>query len=105
MIIYLIIILAVVSRFVQHIPNFAPITAIAIFSAYHLGWKKAVGLTLIVRFVSDIFLGFVAWPMMIAIYASHLVGVLFGVWIGKNAVVIPENLNAIKIFTTSENLS
>ncbi len=82
--IYLIIILAVLSRFIPHLPNFAPITAIAMFSAYYLGWKQAVGLTLAIRFISDVFLGFVAWPMMVAIYLSHLVGVLFGVWV-KNS--------------------
>ncbi len=90
MILYLIIITAVVSRFVPHPVNFAPITAIAIFGAYHLGWKQAVGLTLVIRLVSDLFLGLVAWPMMVAIYASHLVGVLLGVWIRNSKNVIPE---------------
>ncbi len=84
--IYLIIVLAVVSRFIPHMPNFAPITALAIFSAAYLPWKKAFGMTFAARFISDIFLGFVAWPMMAAIYASHLVGILFGVWIKKSAV-------------------
>jgi hypothetical protein len=84
MIIYFIIILAVVSRFIPHMPNFAPITALAIFSAANMDWKKSVGLTLAVRFVSDIFLGFFSWPLMVAVYASHLVGILFGVWIKKS---------------------
>ncbi len=84
MLIYFIILLAVVSRFVPHIPNFAPITALAIFAAANMDWKKATGIVLAARFISDIFIGFVSWPMMVAIYASHLVGVLFGVWI-KNA--------------------
>ncbi len=81
MIIYLVIILAVISRFIPHIPNFAPITALAIFAAANMEWKKAAGITLAARLVSDIFIGFVSWPMMLAIYASHLSGILFGVWI------------------------
>ena len=81
--IYFIIILTIVTRFIPHMPNFAPITALAIFSAANLGWKKSVGLTLAVRLISDIFLGFFAWPLMLAVYASHLVGVLFGLWIKK----------------------
>jgi hypothetical protein len=81
--IYLIILLAIIARFIPHMPNFAPITALAIFSGANLGWKKSVGLTLAVRFISDIFLGFFSWPLMVAVYASHLVGVLFGVWITK----------------------
>ena len=90
MIIYLVIILAVISRFMPHIPNFAPITALAIFAAANMDLKKAAGITLAARLVSDLFIGFVAWPMMLAIYASHLVGVLFGVWIKRGGSVIPE---------------
>jgi len=89
--IYLIIILAVIARFIPHMPNFAPITALAIFSAAYLPWKKAFGITFTARLVSDIFLGFVSWPMMVAIYASHLVGVLFGVWIKRASFVIPSD--------------
>ncbi|MEK7617559.1 MAG: DUF6580 family putative transport protein [Patescibacteria group bacterium] len=87
--IYIIIILAVISRFIPHMPNFAPITALAIFAAAYLPWKKAFGITFAVRFISDIFLGFVSWPMMLVIYASHLVGILFGLWIKRDSSVIP----------------
>ena len=84
MLIYIIIFLAINCRaFIPHMPNFAPITALAIFSGANLGWKKSVGMTLAVRFISDIFLGFFSWPLMVAVYASHLVGVLFGLWIKK----------------------
>lgn len=89
MLIYFIIILAIISRFIPHIPNFAPITAIAIFSAAFLPWKKAFGITLAARLVSDIFLGFFAWPLMVAVYGSHLVGILFGLWIKRSKDVIP----------------
>ncbi len=84
MFIYLIIILAVAVRFIPHVPNFAPITALAIFAAVYLPKKQAIAIPLAVRFISDIFLGFFAWQMMLAVYASHLVGVLFGLWIKKN---------------------
>jgi hypothetical protein len=84
MFIYIIIILAIITRFIPHMPNFAPITALAIFSAANLGWKKSVGLTLAARLISDIFLGFFSWPLMVAVYASHLIGVLLGLWIKKS---------------------
>jgi hypothetical protein len=84
MVIYLIIILAVASRFIPHMPNVGLITALAMFSAANMDWKKAAGVTLAARFISDIYLGFFAWPLMVAVYASHLVGILFGVWI-KNS--------------------
>lgn len=85
MVIYLIIILAVASRFIPHLPNVGLITALAMFSAANMDWKKAAGVTLAARFISDIYLGFFAWPLMVAVYASHLVGILFGVWIKKNS--------------------
>jgi hypothetical protein len=91
MIIYIIVLLAVISRFIPHLPNFAPITALAIFAAANMEWKKAFGITFAARFISDIFIGFVSWPMMVAIYASHLVGILFGVWIKRSGGVIPES--------------
>lgn len=82
--IYLIIILAVCSRFVAHMPNFAPITALAIFSGAYLDKKQAIGITLAARFISDLFLGFFSWPLMVAVYLSHLAGIGFGLWI-KNS--------------------
>ncbi len=88
MMLYGIIILAVVSRFIPHMPNVGLITALAMFSAVNMDWKKSVGITLAARFVSDIFLGFFAWPLMVAVYASHLAGILFGLWI-KRSVTTP----------------
>jgi hypothetical protein len=79
--IYLIIGLAIITRFIPHLANFAPITAIAIFSAVYLPKKQAVGLPLAVRLISDIFLGFFQWPLMVAVYASHLFGAVLGIWI------------------------
>ncbi len=92
MIIYLIIVLAIITRFIPHMSNFSPITALAIFAGANLGWKKSVGLTLAVRFISDYFLGFFAWPLMLAVYAAHLVGVLFGVWIKNKKPNHPASL-------------
>ena len=96
MLIYFIIFLAIISRFVPHMPNFAPITALAIFAAAYLPWKKAAGITFAARLISDIFLGFVSWPMMLAIYASHGVGILLGLWIKRGITVIPTESDVLK---------
>ncbi len=97
MIIYFIIILAITTRFIPHMPNFAPITALAIFSAANMDWKKSAALTLAVRFISDLFLGLFSWPLMAAVYACHLAGVLLGVVIKNTTSSIPstseESLN------------
>ncbi len=96
MLVYLIILFAIAARFIPHMPNFAPITALAIFSAAYLPKKQAIAIPLAVRFISDIFLGFFAWPLMVAVYFSHLVGVLFGIWI-KNA----KNYRWVKIIISA----
>ncbi len=82
--IYLIIILAIATRFVPHMSNAVPITALAIFAAANLPKKQAVGMTMAARLVSDIFLGFFGFWQMVAVYAAHLFGILLGLWIKKS---------------------
>ena len=80
-----IIMLAILTRFIPHMPNVAPITAIAIFAGVYLPKKYAVALPLVIRFVSDLVIGFFSWPLMVAVYAAHLLGVGFGLWIKKSS--------------------
>lgn len=82
--IYLIIALAVATRFIPHMPNMVPVTALAIFSAVYLPKKQAIAVSLLVRLISDAIIGFFSWPLMLAVYGSHLFGVLVGWWI-KNS--------------------
>lgn len=111
MIVYLLVVfVAVLARFVPHIPNFAPVTALAIFSAVYLPKKQAVIIPLAVRFVSDLFIGFFAWPLMVAVYASHLAGVLFGLWIkrsdsGRGLKIVTSALGAALLFFAVTNFA
>lgn len=102
MIIYFVILAAAALRFIPHTPNFAPITALAIFSAVYLPKKQAIIIPLAARLISDIFidagsfsallhwstwvgqLKFLTTPLMLSVYSAHLVGVLFGLWIRKS---------------------
>lgn len=109
-IVHIIIILAIATRLVPHMANVAPITALAIFSAVYLPKKQAIAIPLIARFVSDIFLGFFAWPLMVAVYASHLVGVLFGLWIKQSqnhrwVKIVGSSLGASIIFFLVTNFA
>ncbi len=76
-----IIAVAILARFVPHIPNAVPITAIAIFAGAYLPKKYAFSLTFLARFISDLIIGFFSWPLMIAVYGAHLLGVGLGLWI------------------------
>ncbi len=86
MMIYLVIILAALTRVIPHMPNVAVVTAIAIFAGSMLPMRKALGVTFLVRLFSDIVIGFFTWKLMVAVYIAHLVGVLFGKWIGSGKV-------------------
>lgn len=86
---YIIAALAILARFIPHMPNFVPITALAIFAAAYVPKKQALAISLGARLVSDLFLGFFPWPLMIAVYLAHGLGVVLGVWIknSKNSFV------------------
>ncbi len=84
--IYLIIILAALTRVLPHMPNVAVVTAIAIFAGSIFSTRKALGITLLVRLLSDIAIGFFAWQLMVAVYFAHLLGVFFGRWIGNGQI-------------------
>ncbi len=84
MIYILLIIFAIISRFVPHVTNAAAITALAIFAGAYLPKKQAIVLPLAARLVTDAVIGFFAWPQMIAVYAAHGIGMLFGLWIKKS---------------------
>lgn len=69
--------LGVLARIVPHLPNAAPITAIALVGSLYLGKRWSVVLPLVVLFVSDLHLGFYDWRIMASVYASFaLIGML-----------------------------
>lgn len=83
----LIIALAVASvglRLVPHIPNAAPVAALAILcgAMFKRPWSYAV--PLVVMLASDFIIGFYQWPIMLSVYATMLLTVLLGEWLKDN---------------------
>lgn len=76
--------LGLTARLIPHPANFAPIGAIAIFGGMYLPRRWAVIAPLLAVFVSDIFIGFYSWQMMLAVYGSFTVMGLLGLWVRKN---------------------
>ncbi len=74
--------LAAALRVVAQPWNFTPIGAITLFSGatFRQRWMK-FGFPLAALFVGDIFVGL--YKLMIVVYASFLVSVAIGMWIGK----------------------
>ncbi len=73
----LLIVIAILSRFIPHPPNFTPITAIALFAGFSFNNKVVSFLVpLIAMLVSDFFIGF--HSTMWAVYLSFILIVTFG---------------------------
>ena len=82
---YLLIILAVSTRFVPHPANFTAIGAIALFSGLYLSKKQSLALPLIAMFISDIFIGFYSPYIMGSVYLGFTLTVLLGQYL-KNKI-------------------
>jgi len=70
------IILAIILRFLPHLPNFAPITALALFAGVYFRGYWAYLLPLSAMIISDVFLGF--HSTMFFVYFSLLLTVGIG---------------------------
>jgi hypothetical protein len=68
-------------RLVPHAPNFAPITAIALFSGVYFSKKIALILPILAILISDIFLGFYEPKLMAFVYGSFILCAVLGFWV------------------------
>ena len=103
---FILITLGISCRLLPHIWNFAPIMAIVLFSAVYLGRKYAIAVPLITILLSDIFLGFYEWQMMLTVYTCYLLVGLVGLFIKKykNAeTVLAGSIVASVIFFLATN--
>jgi len=82
--VYLLIILAVSSRFLPHPGNFTAIGAVALFGGLYLTKKQALWVPMTAMFLSDIFIGFYNIYIMASVYVGFLLMVLIGRTIKNN---------------------
>ncbi|MCK4781642.1 hypothetical protein KAS79_01810 [Candidatus Parcubacteria bacterium] len=71
-------------RLLPHPPNFTPILAIALFGGVYLSRKTAFILPLAAMVISDIFIGYYQFSLMIFVYISFLLCVALGFWLKKH---------------------
>jgi hypothetical protein len=76
----LLVVLGLICRLLPHPANFAPIGAIALFGGLYLPKRWAIILPLVAMFVSDIFIGFYTWQIMVSVYGSFILAGLIGLW-------------------------
>lgn len=97
------IVAAVILRITPHIPNFAPVTAIALFGGAYLSRKTAIFLPLAVIIISDYLLLYInpngvdfskihpvnsmLYSTTLFVWGSFLISSLIGIWIGKKKTV------------------
>jgi hypothetical protein len=84
--IYLIIILSVlalIARLIWHLPNFSPLASLILFAGYYTP-KKYWPLPFVSLFISDLILGFYAWPVMLSVYAASALNLYLGKLLQKN---------------------
>jgi len=71
-------------RLLPHPPNFTPILAIALFGGVYLSRKIAFILPMAAMIISDIFIGYYEFSLMIFVYGSFLLCVILGFWLKKH---------------------
>ena len=92
---YLLIILAIATRFIPHPANFTAIGAIALFSGLYLNKKQALFLPLIAMFISDIFIGFYSFYIMASVYIGFALVVIIGQQLQNNIKILPIAFGAL----------
>lgn len=80
----LFILIGVSFRLFPHPPNFVPIAAIALFGGVYLPKRIALILPITAMAISDIFIGYYEFSLMIFVYGSLLLSVVLGFWLKKN---------------------
>jgi len=71
----------IAGRMIPHLWNATPIVAIGLFSFHYINKKYAWIMPLLILGVSDIFLGFYDWKLLIIVYGSFALVTLFGKFI------------------------
>lgn len=97
---YFLIIAAVILRLLPHLPNFAPITAIALFGGTYLNKKTAILAPILAMLISDYFIGFYSLPIMASVYLSFAISGLLGLWLRRRKNVA--NIAGTTLFASAQ---
>jgi len=100
--------IGIVIRLVPHPANFTPVFAIALFAGFYLPKKWAIILPLSVMLLSELFIGFYAWQLMLVVYGSIALAGLIGVASKKNRnilTVVTSTLVASILFFLTTNFA
>jgi hypothetical protein len=112
---YFFIIAGILLRLIPHLPNFAPIAAMALFGGVYLvsenngmSKKYALIIPIVALFISDIIIGFYNPILMIAVYGSFTLIGLIGLWLRKHknpAAILAATLCGSTLFFAITNFA
>lgn len=85
---YILILLGAVLRFLPHPANFAPISAIALFGGTYLNKKIALVVPIVAMVASDYFIGFDSIESRATVYGSFILSGLIGLWLRNHKSII-----------------
>lgn len=68
-------------------PNFAPVSALAMFAAVTLPRRWALAVPVTLMFLSDWLIGWYNLPIMLTVYASFGVSTLIGFWLKRRVTI------------------
>jgi len=85
----ILVLIGIAGRLLPHVWNATPVTAIALFASYYIGWRYSSAAVFGIMLASDFFLGFYAWPIMLAVYAGFAAAVCIGHYIRHYAAKSP----------------
>ncbi len=75
------VLVAVASRLMPHLPNFTPVGAMAIFAGAVFPKNYALLFAIAAQLLSDAVMGFYAMPLMLFVYIATMANVLTGFWL------------------------
>ena len=102
------ILIGITLRLLPHPPNFAPITAIALFGGIYFSKRISLTIPILAMMISDMFLGLYQPILMAFVYGSFLLSVVLGFWLKKHKkwhTVLGTSLLAGLIFFLLTNLA
>lgn len=76
------------ARFIPHAPNFSPLASIILFSTVYFNNKKLVIIPFVTLLISDIFIGFYHFGIMLSVYSSFFIIYLLGIYLKNNKNII-----------------
>ena len=76
--------LGAILRLLPHPPNFAPISAMALFGGANFSGWLALIFPILAMLISDYFIGFYQFSLMASVYFSFLISVFLGIGLKKH---------------------